>query len=65
MRGTAPEVPVLEGDGSAGIGIWMEMPAPQSAIVFRDAYLNEMGITILSFQMKIRPRPFRRIRLGL
>lgn len=46
MRGTAPEVPVLEGDGSAGIGRFGWKCQHRSLISFAaDAYLNEMGIT--------------------
>ena len=46
MRGAAPEVPVLEGDGSAGIGRFGWKCQHRSLISFAsDAYLNEMGIT--------------------
>jgi CxxC motif-containing protein (DUF1111 family) len=46
VRGTAPEVPVLEGDGSAGVGRFGWKCQHRSLISFAsDAYLNEMGIT--------------------
>ena len=46
MQGTAPEVPVLEGDGSAGVGRFGWKAQHRSLISFAsDAYLNEMGIT--------------------
>jgi CxxC motif-containing protein (DUF1111 family) len=46
MRGLAPEVPVLEGDGSARIGRFGWKSQHASLVSFAaDAYLNEMGIT--------------------
>jgi CxxC motif-containing protein (DUF1111 family) len=46
MRGEAPEVPVLEGDGSARIGRFGWKCQHGSLLSFAaDAYLNEMGIT--------------------
>jgi CxxC motif-containing protein (DUF1111 family) len=46
MQGTAPEVAVLEGDGSAGVGRFGWKSQHRSLISFAsDAYLNEMGIT--------------------
>jgi len=46
LRGTAPEVPVLEGDGSARVGRFGWKAQHGSLISFAsDAYLNEMGIT--------------------
>src|SRR5713101_9473601 len=46
MRGTAPEVPVLEGDGSARIGRFGWKSQHASLVSFSaDAYLNEIGIT--------------------
>jgi CxxC motif-containing protein (DUF1111 family) len=46
VRGSAPEVPVLEGDGSAGVGRFGWKCQHRSLISFAsDAYLNEMGIT--------------------
>ena len=46
MRGEAPEVPVLEGDGSARIGRFGWKCQHASLLSFAaDAYLNEMGIT--------------------
>ena len=46
MRGTAPEVPVLEGDGSARVGRFGWKSQHGSLISFSsDAYLNEIGIT--------------------
>ena len=46
MRGLAPEVPVLEGDGSARIGRFGWKSQHGSLISFAaDAYVNEMGIT--------------------
>ena len=46
VRGTAPEVPVVEGDGSARIGRFGWKAQHASLISFAaDAYLNEMGIT--------------------
>jgi CxxC motif-containing protein (DUF1111 family) len=46
MQGSAPEVPVLEGDGSAGIGRFGWKCQHRSLVSFAsDAYLNEMGIT--------------------
>jgi CxxC motif-containing protein (DUF1111 family) len=46
MRGTAPEVAVLEGDGSAGVGRFGWKGQHRSLLSFAsDAYLNEMGIT--------------------
>jgi CxxC motif-containing protein (DUF1111 family) len=46
LRGTAPEVPVLEGDGSARVGRFGWKAQHASLISFAsDAYLNEMGIT--------------------
>jgi CxxC motif-containing protein (DUF1111 family) len=46
MRGSAPEVPVLEGDGSAGAGRFGWKCQHRSLISFAsDAYLNEVGIT--------------------
>jgi CxxC motif-containing protein (DUF1111 family) len=46
MRGAAPEVPVLEGDGSAGVGRFGWKCQHRSLISFAsDAYLNEMGVT--------------------
>ena len=46
MRGAAPEVPVLEGDGSAGIGRFGWKCQHRSLVSFSaDAYLNEMGVT--------------------
>ena len=50
MQGTAPEVPVLEGDGSAGIGRFGWKCQHRSLESFAsDAYLNEMGITSALF----------------
>lgn len=46
MRGEAPEVPVMEGDGSARIGRFGWKCQHASLVSFAaDAYLNEMGIT--------------------
>ena len=46
MQGLAPEVPVLEGDGSAGVGRFGWKSQHRSLLSFAsDAYLNEMGIT--------------------
>ncbi|HEX4666124.1 MAG TPA: di-heme oxidoredictase family protein [Chthoniobacterales bacterium] len=46
QQGSAPEVPVLEGDGSARIGRFGWKCQHGSLISFAaDAYLNEMGIT--------------------
>lgn len=46
MRGLAPEVPVLEGDGSARIGRFGWKSQHASLVSFSaDAYVNEMGIT--------------------
>ena len=46
MQGSAPEVPVLEGDGSAGVGRFGWKCQHRSLISFAsDAYLNEVGIT--------------------
>ena len=46
VRGSAPEVPVLEGDGSAGVGRFGWKCQHRSLLSFAsDAYLNEMGIT--------------------
>jgi CxxC motif-containing protein (DUF1111 family) len=46
MRGSTPEVPVLEGDGSARIGRFGWKCQHGSLVSFSaDAYLNEMGIT--------------------
>jgi CxxC motif-containing protein (DUF1111 family) len=46
LRGTAPEVPVLEGDGSARVGRFGWKAQHGSLVSFAsDAYLNEMGIT--------------------
>jgi CxxC motif-containing protein (DUF1111 family) len=46
MQGTAPEVAVLEGDGSPGVGRFGWKCQHRSLISFAsDAYLNEMGIT--------------------
>ena len=46
MRGAAPEVPVLEGDGSAGIGRFGWKCQHRSLLSFAsDAYVNEMGVT--------------------
>jgi CxxC motif-containing protein (DUF1111 family) len=46
MRGTTPEVPVLEGDGSAGVGRFGWKCQHRSLVSFAaDAYLNEMGVT--------------------
>lgn len=46
MRGTALDVPVLEGDGSARVGRfgWKSQHASLESFA-ADAYLNEMGIT--------------------
>ena len=50
MQGSAPEVPVLEGDGSAGIGRFGWKCQHRSLLSFAsDAYLNEMGITSALF----------------
>jgi CxxC motif-containing protein (DUF1111 family) len=46
QQGTAPEVAVLEGDGTAGIGRFGWKCQHRSLLSFAsDAYLNEMGIT--------------------
>ena len=46
MQGTAPEVAVLEGDGSPGVGRFGWKCQHRSLLSFAsDAYLNEMGIT--------------------
>jgi CxxC motif-containing protein (DUF1111 family) len=46
MQGSAPEVPVIEGDGSARIGRFGWKSQHGSLVSFAaDAYLNEMGIT--------------------
>ena len=46
MRGLAPEVPVLEGDGSARIGRFGWKSQHGSLVSFSaDAYVNEVGIT--------------------
>jgi CxxC motif-containing protein (DUF1111 family) len=46
QQGTAPEVAVLEGDGSAGVGRFGWKCQHRSLLSFAsDAYLNEMGIT--------------------
>ena len=46
MRGSAPEVPVLEGDGSARFGRFGWKCQHGSLVSFSaDAYLNEVGIT--------------------
>src|SRR4030095_2433924 len=46
MQGLAPEVPVLEGDGSAGVGRFGWKCQHRSLVSFSaDAYLNEMGVT--------------------
>src|SRR5436190_7604581 len=46
IRGAAPEVPVLEGDGSAGIGRFGWKCQHRSLVSFAsDAYANEMGVT--------------------
>ncbi len=50
MRGDAPLVPVLEGDGSARLGRfgWKDQHASLESFS-ADAYLNEMGITSILF----------------
>jgi CxxC motif-containing protein (DUF1111 family) len=46
MRGLAPEVPVLEGDGSARVGRFGWKSQHGSLMSFAaDAYVNEMGVT--------------------
>ena len=46
MRGTTIEVPVLEGDGTAGIGRFGWKCQHRSLVSFSaDAYANEMGVT--------------------
>jgi len=46
MRGSAPEVPILEGDGSAGVGRFGWKCQHRSLLSFAsDAYVNEMGVT--------------------
>ena len=46
QQGTAPEVAVLEGDGSPGVGRFGWKCQHRSLLSFAsDAYLNEMGIT--------------------
>ena len=46
QQGTAPEVAILEGDGSAGVGRFGWKCQHRSLLSFAsDAYLNEMGIT--------------------
>jgi CxxC motif-containing protein (DUF1111 family) len=46
MQGLAPEVPVLEGDGSARIGRFGWKSQHGSLVSFAaDAYVNEMGVT--------------------
>jgi CxxC motif-containing protein (DUF1111 family) len=50
MQGTAPAVPVLEGDGSSGIGRFGWKCQHRSLLSFAaDAYLNEVGITTALF----------------
>jgi CxxC motif-containing protein (DUF1111 family) len=49
-QGTAPAVPVLEGDGTSGIGRFGWKSQHRSLLSFAaDAYLNEMGVTSALF----------------
>jgi CxxC motif-containing protein (DUF1111 family) len=50
LRGSAPKVPVLEGDGTARLGRfgWKDQHASLESFS-ADAYLNEMGFTSLLF----------------
>jgi CxxC motif-containing protein (DUF1111 family) len=67
LRGTAPEVPVLEGDGSARVGRFGWKAQHGSLVSFAsDAYLNENGHHQSALpRRKHQQRRIRRLRDGI